>query len=156
MKEICSTCRVKKQEYQKPCRQKLMEASKHPKKVLENSKSISAILNPKWQNHFKSLHFLDNQAIFQENSDKIEIDHSADILKAEISFSAVILSRNSLKTGKGAEPDLLSAEFFKYTCSEIAPIVKDPFNYILDAGVFAFGKKQFYVRYTKKWIYPRP
>ena len=72
------TCRLKKQQYQKSCRKKLMEASNDPKKFWKTVKVSQTPSNP--------------------------------------------------------GPDLLSAEFFKNTCSEIEPILKDLFNYILDTG----------------------
>ena len=133
------TCRLKKQQYQKSCRKKLMEASNDPKKFWKTVKVSQTPSNPnitdtQWHNHFKSLLFSQNQVLNQENAENINFDNSADILNEVISLSEVTASINSLKTGKSAGPDLLSAEFFKNTCSEIAPILKDLFNYILDTG----------------------
>ena len=59
----------------------------------------------------------------------------ADILNEEITLDEIISSIKTLKNGKSAGPDSLNAEFYKSTCSEIAPILKDLFNSILDTGV---------------------
>ena len=40
-----------------------------------------------------------------------------------------------MKTGKSAGPDMISAEFYISTATDIAPILKDEFNRILDSGV---------------------
>ena len=45
------------------------------------------------------------------------------------------LSIKTLKSGKSAGPDPLGAKFYKNTCTEISPILKDIFNSILDNGV---------------------
>ena len=54
----------------------------------------------------------------------------------------IFISIKTLKAGKSAGPDSLSAEFFKSTCVEISPILKDIFNSILDSGICpkAFGE----------------
>ena len=134
------TCRLKKQQYQKGCRQTLMEASKDPKKFWNTVKVSQTPLNTnisdsKWHDHFKSLLFSENQNLGPENADDIIVDDTADILNEEITLDEIISSIKTLKNGKSAGPDSLSAEFYKSTCSEIAPILKDLFNSILDTGV---------------------
>ena len=69
------------------------------------------------------------------NTDDIIVDDTADILNEEITLDEIISSIKTLKTGKSAGPDSLSAEFYKSTCSEIVPILKDLFNSIVDTGV---------------------
>ena len=88
--------------------------------------------------------FSENQNLGPENADDIIVDDTADILNEEITLDEIISSIKTLKNGKSAGPDLLSAEFYKSTCSEIAPILKDLFNSILDTGV-----RPFYAPYIK-------
>ena len=57
-------------------------------------------------------------------------------------FEEIISTIKSLKTGKSAGLDMISAEFFKSIATDIALILKDVFNSILDSGVFpkCFGE----------------
>ena len=56
----------------------------------------------------------------------------------------------SLKTGKSAGLDMISAEFFKSIATDIAPILKYVFNSILDLVSFpSLLVKLFYVPYIK-------
>ena len=147
------TCSLKKQQYEKGCKQKLMEASKDPKKFWKAVKVSQTPLNPnisdsKWHDHFKSLLFSENQNLGPENADDIIVDDTADILNEEITLDEIISSIKSLKNGKSAGPDLLSAEFYKSTCSEIAPILKNLFNSILDTGMILLVRP-FYAPYIK-------
>ena len=117
-----------------------MEASKDPKKFWKTLKVSQTPLNPnisdsKWHDHFKSLLFSENQNLGPGNADDIIVDDTADILNEEITLDEIISSIKTLKNGKSAGPELFSAEFYNSTCSEIAPILKDLFNSILDTGV---------------------
>ena len=120
-----------------------MEASKDPKKFWKTVKVSQAPLNPnisdsKWHDHFKSLLFFffpENQNLGPENADDIIVDDTTDILNEEITLDEIISSIKTLKTSKSAGPDSLSAEFYKSACPEIAQILKDLFNSILDTSV---------------------
>ena len=48
----------------------------------------------------------------------------------------IVSSIWSLKTGKSPGPDGLTSEFFKFTCTEIAPYLRDIFNAIFNSGEF--------------------
>ena len=56
--------------------------------------------------------FPENHNLGQENADDIIVDATAVILNEEITLDEIISSINTLKTGKGAGPDSLSAEFY--------------------------------------------
>ena len=78
--------------------------------------------------------FSENQNLGPQNEDDAYVDNTADILNEEITIEEMI-SIKSLKTGKSAGPDMISAEFYKSTVTDFAPILKDVFNRILDSGV---------------------
>ena len=117
-----------------------MEASKDPKIFFETVKvSLTPptpnISDSQWYDHFKSLLFSENQNLGPKNEDNAEVDNTSDILKDEITIEEIILTIKSLKTLKSAGPDMISAEFYKSTATDIATILKDVFNSILDSGV---------------------
>ena len=124
------------------CRQKLMEASKDPKIFWKTVKVSQTPPTPnisdfQWYDHFKSLLFLENQNLGPQNEDdaEVHVDNTADILNEEITIEEIISTIKSLKTEKSAGPDMISAEFYKSTATDIVPILKDVFNSILDSGV---------------------
>ena len=75
--------------------------------------------------------FSENQNLGPEIADDIIVDDTADILNEEITSDEIIAS---IKTGKSAGSDSLSAEFYRSACLEIAPILKYLFNSILDTA----------------------
>ena len=117
-----------------------MEANKDPKIFW---KTVKVSLTPPAPNisesqqydHFNSLLFSENQNLGPQNEDDAEVDNTADILNEEITIEEIISTINSLKTGKSAGPDMISAEFYKSTATDIAPILKYIFYSILDSGV---------------------
>ena len=119
-----------------------MEASKDPKMFWKTVKVSQKpptpnISDSQWYDHFKSLLFSENQNLGPQNEDDAEVhaDNTDDILNEEITIEEIISTIKSLKTGKSAGLDMISAEFYKNTATDIAPILKDVFNRILDSGV---------------------
>ena len=87
-----------------------------------------------WKNHFENLLYKDNQPSLENFTLSDCDDDNENLLNDRIRIDEVHQSIRKLKLGKAQGTDGIGAEFYKYTCHEIAPILCTLFNNIFSTG----------------------
>jgi len=93
--------------------------------------SLQCISPSEWHQYFANLLFNNNERLLNPTSgnDHEHAEESADLLNEPITLEEVIRSVSQLPVGKST-----TAEFFKTTIHDIAPILLLLFNQILQTG----------------------
>ena len=86
------------------------------------------------KNHFENLLYKDNQPSLENFTLSDCDDDNENLLNDRIRIDEVHQSIRKFKLGKAQGIDGIGAEFYKYTCHEIAPILCTLFNNIFSTG----------------------
>lgn len=144
-KTFRNLCHEKKLNTQSLYRRNLVDARNNPKwfwSMTRNSSkenTVSANISAStWLNYFENLLYKDNQRPLSEiNMDLFPLEENANqILNCPITNEEVIKSIYKLKIGKSQGIDSICAEFYRYTCDSIGPVLTVLFNKILTSGNF--------------------
>ena len=135
-------CAHKKSNYNFNNRQKLISSRKNPKifwqllkQNTNKSKNIENTCNLQiWKNHFENLLYKENQPPLEYSNFAGREDNNENILNEIITLDEIHKSIRKLKLGKAQGTDGIGAEFYRYTCYEIAPILCTLFNNIYSTG----------------------
>ena len=135
-------CAHKKSNYNFNNRQKLISSRKNPKifwqllkQNTNKSKNIENTCNLQiWKNHFENLLYKENQLPLEYSNFAGREDNNENILNEIITLDEIHKSIRKLKLGKAQGTDGIGAEFYRYTCYEIAPILCTLFNNIYSTG----------------------
>lgn len=139
-KDLCTECRIKHDERELSDLINKTNDSKafwnKLKFMTNNTKTKSSISIKQWKEHFEQLFESDGNHDIPEN---IEIeatdDITDDIFNGPLTYDEINRAIKSMKTGKSAGNDGLTAEFYRFSLPNILPILHGLFNRIFKDGI---------------------